>query len=90
VLTTTTAGNQNRSQTATVGDTYTFGPTMLNSFHATFNRRRNDRGAAPNLISPATLGIDIHQLLFEFHPGERRFESDVFRCGMRHMCAGAF
>jgi Carboxypeptidase regulatory-like domain/TonB dependent receptor len=66
VLTTTTAGNQDRSQTATFGDTYSFGPTMLNSFHATFNRRRDDRGSAPNLISPATLGVDINQLLPNF------------------------
>ncbi|MBV9443227.1 MAG: TonB-dependent receptor, partial [Acidobacteriaceae bacterium] len=33
---------------------------------ATFNRRRNNRGAAPNLISPSNLGIDIHQLLPNF------------------------
>ncbi len=66
VLTTTTAGNRDRSQTATFGDTYSFGPAMLNSFHATFNRRRDDRGSAPNLISPSTLGIDIHQLLPNF------------------------
>jgi len=66
LLTTTTAGNQDRSQTATFGDTYSFSPTMLNSFHATFDRRRDNRGAAPNMISPATLGIDIHQLLPNF------------------------
>src|SRR5579885_216592 len=37
-------GNQERSQTATVGDTYTFSPTLLNSVHATFDRRRDNRG----------------------------------------------
>ena len=62
-LPTKTPGNQDRSQTATFGDTYTFTPTMLNSFHATFNRRRDNRAGDANLISPSTLGINIHQLL---------------------------
>ncbi|HEY3939278.1 MAG TPA: TonB-dependent receptor [Bryobacteraceae bacterium] len=65
-LTTTTAGNQDRAQTATFGDTYTFSPTMLNSFHATFNRRRDDRGAAPNLFSPASVGVNMFNLLPNF------------------------
>ena len=66
LLTTTTAGNRERSQTATFGDTYSFSPTILNAFHATFNRRRDDRGAAPNLISPQTVGVNIPQLLPKF------------------------
>ncbi len=66
LLTTTTAGNQDRSQTATVGDTYSFSPTVLNSFHATFDRRRDNRGAAPNLISPSTVGINTYQVLPNF------------------------
>jgi hypothetical protein len=66
ILTTTTAGNQDRSQTATVGDSYSFSPTMLNSFHATFDRRRDNRGAAPNLISPSTVGINTYQVLPNF------------------------
>ncbi|MBV9035059.1 MAG: TonB-dependent receptor [Acidobacteriaceae bacterium] len=65
-LTTTTAGNDERSQTATFGDTYTFSATKLNSFHATFNRRRDNRGLADNMISPSTLGININQLLPHF------------------------
>jgi hypothetical protein len=66
VLTTTVAGNQDRSQTATYGDTYSFSATMLNSFHATFDRRRDNRGGAANMISPDTLGIHINQLLPNF------------------------
>jgi hypothetical protein len=66
LLTTTAPGNQDRSQTATFGDTYSFSPTMLNSFHATFDRRRDNRGLTPNMISPETLGIDINQLLPNF------------------------
>ena len=65
-LTTTTPGNNDRSQTATFGDTYTFSPTVLNSFHVTFNRRRDNRGAAQNLFSPASLGVNMFNLLPNF------------------------
>jgi hypothetical protein len=50
-------GNKERSMTATFGDTYTFSSTALNSFHATFNRRADNRGSATNLFGPQTLGI---------------------------------
>jgi hypothetical protein len=63
LLTTTTAGNQDRAQTATFGDSYSLSPTVLNSFHATFDRRRDNRGAAPNLISPQSLGVNSFELL---------------------------
>jgi len=44
LLTTTQAGNLERAQSATIGDNYTFGPGTLNTFHVTFNRRRDNRG----------------------------------------------
>jgi Carboxypeptidase regulatory-like domain len=59
LLTTQAPGQVGRSQTFTFGDTYSFSGTKLNAFHATFNRRRDDRGAAPTDISPKTLGIDV-------------------------------
>jgi hypothetical protein len=59
LLTTQQAGNVGRSQTVTLGDNYVFSATTLNSFHITFNRRRNNRGAAPNDINPTTLGINM-------------------------------
>ncbi|MCU1262569.1 MAG: hypothetical protein JWO80_5454 [Bryobacterales bacterium] len=65
-LTTTAAGNQDRSQTMTFGDTYTFSPTLLNSFHATFDRRRDNRGAAPNLFSPNSVGVNMYDKLPNF------------------------
>jgi hypothetical protein len=65
-LTTTTAGNMDRSVTATFGDTYTFSPTLLNSFHLTFNRRRDNRGVAPNLFSPTSVGVNMFSLLPNF------------------------
>ena len=58
-LTTGTPGNDQRSQTMTIGDTYTISPTMVNSFHATFDRRRNNRASASNLFSPADLGVNM-------------------------------
>jgi Carboxypeptidase regulatory-like domain/TonB dependent receptor-like, beta-barrel len=58
-LTTGSPGNQDRSQTMTIGDTYTLGPTAVNSFHATFDRRRDNRSSAANLFSPADLGVNM-------------------------------
>jgi hypothetical protein len=58
-LTTGQAGNQQRSQTMTIGDTYTFSAAAVNSFHATFDRRRNDRASASNLFSPVDLGVNM-------------------------------
>jgi carboxypeptidase family protein/TonB-dependent receptor-like protein len=54
-----TPGNRDRSQTVTIGDTYTFTPTRLNSFHATFDRRADNRGSAANLFSPNDLGVNM-------------------------------
>jgi hypothetical protein len=65
-LTTTTPGNMDRAQTATFGDTYTFSPSSLNSFHLTFNRRRDDRGTPPNLFSPTSVGVNMFDLLPNF------------------------
>jgi hypothetical protein len=58
-LTTGSPGNKDRSQTMTIGDTYTFSASVVNSFHATFDRRRDDRGSASNLFSPADLGVNM-------------------------------
>lgn len=52
-------GNQDRSQTMTVGETYTISPTAINSLHLTFDRRRDNRAAPPNLFSPQTLGVNM-------------------------------
>jgi hypothetical protein len=59
-LTTGTPGNQDRSQTMTVGDTYSFGGgTKVNAFHATFDRRRDNRASALNMFSPKDLGVNM-------------------------------
>ncbi len=50
-------GLKQMSQIATFGDTYLFSPTSVNSFHATYNRRSDKRGAPPNLFGPQALGM---------------------------------
>ena len=59
LLQTTQPGNLQRSQTITLGDTYTLSTRTVNSFHATASRRRNNRGPADNVISPKTIGINV-------------------------------
>jgi hypothetical protein len=57
-LTTASASNQDLSQTMTAGDSYSFGAgTKVNSFHATFDRRRDNRGSS--LFSPKDLGVNM-------------------------------
>jgi hypothetical protein len=59
-LTTGTPGNMDRSQTMTIGDTYTFsGGNKVNSFHATYDRRRDNRASASNMFSPKDVGVNM-------------------------------
>ncbi len=52
-------GNRDETNTVTLGDTYTLSPTKVNSFHVTFDRRADNRGSAPNLFGPQSLGMKI-------------------------------
>src|SRR6185312_6811814 len=63
VLVTTTPGNDESAQSATIGDTYTFTPTTLNSFHATFTRRTDFRGPNADFFNARDLGININTLV---------------------------
>ena len=60
ILVTSSPGNAERAQTITLGDIYTFNPTTVNSFHAGFSRRRDNRGPNASDIGPTTLGININ------------------------------
>ena len=60
VLVTTQSGNYERAQGLTIGETYVINSNTVNSFHATATRRRNNRGGAPQGISPGTLGINAY------------------------------
>jgi hypothetical protein len=66
LLTTTQAGNLERAQSAAIGDNYTFGPGTLNTFHFTFNRRRDDRGPTPIPINPTLLGVNMYSAVPNF------------------------
>jgi hypothetical protein len=66
LLTTTQAGNLELAQSATIGDTYAFGPGTLNSAHLTFNRRRDDRGPTSTIINPTMLGINMYSAVPNF------------------------
>jgi Carboxypeptidase regulatory-like domain len=54
---TSTSGNVERAQTFVLGDTYTFSPTILNSFHFTVGRRSDDRGPNTSGVNAAKLGV---------------------------------
>ena len=62
LVTTTRPGLSQRAQSFTFGETFTISPNTVNSFHATFTRRRNNRSSDPNLIGPADLGISSPNL----------------------------
>jgi hypothetical protein len=59
ILLTTTAGNDERVQSFTLGDTFIISPRIVNTFHGTYARRRNNRGPTSGGINANTLGVDI-------------------------------
>ena len=65
-LTTGQSGNKDRTINATIGDTYTLSPTLVNSFHVTANRRRDNRSVASNYFSPGTLGVNMWEALSNY------------------------
>lgn len=60
LLLTTTPGNWERSQSFTIGDNYTFSANLINSFHGTVTRRRDNRAPDPRDINPTTLGVKMY------------------------------
>jgi hypothetical protein len=54
------------AQSLTIGDNYSFGTATLNSFHATFNRRRDDRGPTSTPINWTALGSNIYSAVPNF------------------------
>jgi len=59
ILVTSQAGNDERAQSLTFGETWILSPRMVNLFHATGLRRRDNRGPA-NGINPTTIGVNIY------------------------------
>ncbi|QHN03279.1 carboxypeptidase regulatory-like domain-containing protein [Granulicella sp. WH15] len=63
ILVTGISGNYEKAQTLTFGDSYMITPTIVNSLHFTFSRRRDDRGPADGVgINAQTIGVqNIYQ-----------------------------
>ncbi len=66
VLTTTSAGNYERAQSAVIGDVFTFSPTFVNSAHITFNRIRDNRGPTNTPINWTDLGSNMYSAVPNF------------------------
>ena len=52
-------GNRDRSQTATFGDSYTFSPTKVNSFHATSTAAPTIAAPRPTCSARSDLGVNM-------------------------------
>ncbi|MHB8887472.1 MAG: TonB-dependent receptor [Acidobacteriaceae bacterium] len=59
ILITSAAGNYERAQSLTLGETWTINSRTVNLFHATGMRRRDNRGPAPG-INPNTIGVNVY------------------------------
>jgi hypothetical protein len=62
ILITANAGNDERAQGLTLGETYIINKNLVNSAHVTVTRRRNSRGPASSGINSGTLGIDSYDM----------------------------
>lgn len=60
LLLTTTAGNDERVQSFTLGDTYIITPKLVNTFHGTYARRRDNRGPTAGGINAQTIGVNVY------------------------------
>lgn len=56
VLVTAVSGNYEKAQSLTFGENYVASPSIVNSLHVTFSRRRDDREPSATGINIATLG----------------------------------
>ena len=68
LLTSTSPGNFELASEATIGDSYTFGPGTVNSFHAGFNRIRDNRGPTAFPINWTDLGSNMYSAVPNFLP----------------------
>jgi hypothetical protein len=61
-LVTSSAGNLERVQALTLAETYIITDKLVNTFHATGDRRRNNRGPAADGLNSSTLGVTLNDL----------------------------
>jgi len=64
-LVTSSPGNQERVQALTLAETYIITDKLVNTFHATFDRRRNNRGPAAAGLESSSIGITLNDLSTE-------------------------
>ncbi len=57
ILLTTLPGNDERVQSFTLGDTFIFTQHLVNTFHGTYARRRDNRGPTAGGINATTIGV---------------------------------
>src|SRR5580698_2350243 len=87
LLTSTSPGNFELAQEATIGDSYTFSPTVVNTFHFGFNRRRDNRGPTSFPINWTDLGVPMFSLVPNFLPISSMTGGFTTYCGT---CAKGF
>jgi hypothetical protein len=61
ILLTSQSGNYERAQAFTLAETYIVNQSMVNTFHASFTRQRNNRGPDPAGINATAWGINVYQ-----------------------------
>ena len=66
LILTQTPGNWERSQSLTIGESYSITKSLVNSFHLTASRRRDNRGVNPSDINPTTLGSNMYVEISNF------------------------
>src|SRR5205807_1805902 len=66
LILTQTPGNWERAQSLTIGDNYSISRNLVNSFHATASRRRDNRGVNPGDINATTLGSNMYVEISNF------------------------
>ena len=66
LLLTTQRGVLDRSQSATIGDTYSINPTTVNSAHATWTRLAITRGPAADYINYTDVGVTMYSSVPNF------------------------
>ena len=66
LLTSTSPGNFGLAQEATIGETWAISPTIVNTFHLGFNRRRDNRGPTNFPINWTDLGVPIYSAVPNF------------------------
>jgi len=60
LLLTTTAGNDERVMNYTLGETFIITPKIVNTFHGTFARRRDNRGPTAGGINATAVGVNFY------------------------------